>query len=58
MFLIGNDEAKASTEVWLIERLLYHMDRLQGDEAQALADEWGFDWPHSEDCEAEDINEG
>ena len=58
MFLIGNDEAKANTEVWLIERLLYHMDRLQGDEAQALADEWGFNWPDSEDYEAEYINEG
>ena len=55
MYLIGTDEAEALTENWLIERLLYHMDRIQGDDAQALADEWGFNWPHSEDCEAEDI---
>ena len=49
MYLIGIDEAKDRTEVWLIERLIYHMDRLQGDDAQALADEWGFDWPNCED---------
>tara|TARA_B100001063_G_scaffold64143_1_gene58130 strand:- start:3971 stop:4138 length:168 start_codon:yes stop_codon:yes gene_type:complete len=55
MYLIGTDEAEALTENWLIERLLYHMDRIQGDDAQALADEWGFNWPHSEDCEANDI---
>lgn len=46
MYLIPSADARDYTEEWVVNRIVHHMEEMRPDLAEALAKEWGFDWPY------------